>query len=297
MLPSHTCQTAIPTRQVDGADCTVAPNTVPSEATVLPPIDSPATNELSKVTHYDTSIIQSIPGTETNVTSDTNPYDSIPETELYVDNPVTPEICTGTDTLETVRVLPPRAKRGIPQERYSPERTSKSSRYPVNSSMTGVSDPARGFFVSLCTEQVPRTVEQAQSQLEWKEAMDAEMRALEKNHTWEKCILPSGKKAVGCRWVFTIKYKADGSIERYKARLVAKGYTQTYGIDYSETFSPVARIDTIRVLFSVATTQNWPLHHFDVKNAFLHGDLREEVYMDPPLQGSLQDSRKERFVG
>ena len=70
-----------------------------------------------------------------------------------------------------------------------------------------------------------------------------------------------------------MKYKADRTIDRYKARLVAKGYTQTYGMNYSETFSPVAKIDTIRVLFSIAANQDWPLHQYNVKNAFLHGNL------------------------
>nr|GFA81936.1 putative reverse transcriptase, RNA-dependent DNA polymerase [Tanacetum cinerariifolium] len=81
--------------------------------------------------------------------------------------------------------------------------------------------------------------------------------------------------------IFTVKYKPDGTVERYKARLVAKGHTQTYGINYSETFSPLAKMDTIRVLLSVESNQGWPLHQFDVKNAFLHGELKE-VYMEAP---------------
>ena len=103
---------------------------------------------------------------------------------------------------------------------------------------------ARRFEASLFSTKIPKSVEEAQNDQKWKQAMDAEMSALEKNGTWEKCKIPAGKRPVGCKWVFTVKHKADGTVERYKARLVAKGYTQTYDIDYSETFSPVAKIDT-----------------------------------------------------
>ena len=87
---------------------------------------------------------------------------------------------------------------------------------------------------------------------------------------------------MGCRWIYTIKYKEDGSIERYKAKLVAKGYTQTYGIDYTDTFALVAKINTIRILLSLAVNLDWPVQQFDVKSVFLHGDLSKEIYMDLP---------------
>ena len=95
---------------------------------------------------------------------------------------------------------------------------------------------------------------------EWKVIVIEEMRALEKNHTWELVALPKGHKPVGCKWVFTTKYKSDRTLDRYKARLVAKGFTQTFRVDYSETFSPVAKLNTIRVLLSVAVNRDWPLY-------------------------------------
>jgi len=109
-----------------------------------------------------------------------------------------------------------------------------------------------------------------------------EMRALEKNRTWELVDLPQGKQSVGCKWIFTIKHTPEGKVERYKARLVAKGYTQTYGIDYDETFAPVTKMNSVRTLISCVVNLDWDIYQMDVKNAFLHGDLHEEVYMHIP---------------
>ncbi|RVW60936.1 Retrovirus-related Pol polyprotein from transposon RE1 [Vitis vinifera] len=129
---------------------------------------------------------------------------------------------------------------------------------------------------------VPNTIQEALKISEWKKAVQDEIDALEKNGTWTITDLPVGKRPVGCKWIFTIKYKADGSVERFKARLVARGFTQSYGIDYQETFAPVAKLNTIRILLSLAVNQDWCLQQLDIKNAFLNEDLEEEVYMEIP---------------
>ncbi|KAM2542715.1 hypothetical protein TB2_022112 [Malus domestica] len=123
--------------------------------------------------------------------------------------------------------------------------------------------------------------------------MGVKMEALQRNGTWNVVSLPQGKRPMGCKWVFTIKHKADGSIDRYKAILVAKGYIQTFEVDYQETFAPIAKMNAIRVLFSLVANLDWFLKQFDVKNAFLHGDLEEKVYMDlPPGYETLNEARK-----
>ncbi|KAE9596295.1 putative RNA-directed DNA polymerase [Lupinus albus] len=116
----------------------------------------------------------------------------------------------------------------------------------------------------------------------WQQAMNDELSALHKTGTWTMVSLPPDKRAIGSRWVFKIKIKSDGSIERYKARLVAKGYAQQYGMDYEETFAPVAKMTTIRTLIAIASVRQWHISQIDVKNAFLNGDLHEEIYMVPP---------------
>ena len=93
---------------------------------------------------------------------------------------------------------------------------------------------------------------------------------------------------VGCKWIYKIKTRSDGSIERYKTRLVAKGFTQEYGINYEETFAPIARISSVRALLAVIVASKWEFFQMDVKNAFFNGDLSEEVYMQPPLGLSVE---------
>ncbi|MCO5613252.1 hypothetical protein L7F22_067528 [Adiantum nelumboides] len=112
--------------------------------------------------------------------------------------------------------------------------------------------------------------------------MDNEMDALVKNDTWDLVHLPSGKKAIGSKWVYKIKCKSDGSVERYKASIVAKGYAQTKGLDYDEAFSSVAKMTTVRLVIAMASMFDWKLRQMDVNNAFLNGDLEEEVYMIQP---------------
>ena len=100
--------------------------------------------------------------------------------------------------------------------------------------------------------------------------MDKEIEALEVNNTWTLVHLPPGKTAIGCKWVYMIKYLPDRSIERYKARLVAKGFTQKHSLDYFEIFPPVAKSISVRIVLFLTTVKGWYLHQMDVNNAFLH---------------------------
>lgn len=133
----------------------------------------------------------------------------------------------------------------------------------------------------------PTTVKEALSpnnmyKDKWLHAMRSEIDSFNKKGTWELTELPRGRKVVDCKWVFKIKRGTDNNIEKFKARLVARGFTQTYGIDYTETFSPVVRYSTIRLLIAIAVKMDLKIEHLDVPTAFLNGDLEEEIFLKQP---------------
>lgn len=118
-----------------------------------------------------------------------------------------------------------------------------------------------------------QTFEEASTSQKWKEAMDTEMKAIERNNTWDLVDPPEGVIPIGVKWVFKTKLNEKGEVDKYKARLVEKGYAKKYGINYTKVFAPVARLDTVRVLLVVAAQNAWDVFQLDVKSAFLHGEI------------------------
>lgn len=128
----------------------------------------------------------------------------------------------------------------------------------------------------------PLSYEEAVERKERVQAMKEEMSSIEQNQTWKLVELPQDRNVIGVKWVYKTKFGPDGSVLKYKAKLVAKGYAQKQGIDYEETFSPVARFETVRLLIAMAARLRQPIYQFDVKSAFLNGELKEEVYVEQP---------------
>jgi histone deacetylase 1/2 len=158
---------------------------------------------------------------------------------------------------------------------------------PHTRSQSGISKPkiftdGTIRYANYSSKGEPDTVHEALGDPKWYKVMEEEYSALIRNKTWHLVPPKQGMNLIGCKWVYKIKKKADGSIERYKVRLVAKGYKQHYGIDYEDTFSLVVKIATIRLVLSIAVSKGWCLRQLDVQNAFLHGILEEEVYMRQP---------------
>uniref|UniRef100_A0A2N9I1W1 Integrase catalytic domain-containing protein n=1 Tax=Fagus sylvatica TaxID=28930 RepID=A0A2N9I1W1_FAGSY len=178
----------------------------------------------------------------------------------------------------------------------APPPISQHTTHRITRSMTGASRPKQFHdhhlyystlhplkaFHATDLPPEPTTFSHASKIPEWKAAMDLEYQALITNGTWTLCPRPPNRKIIRNKWVYRLKQKADGSLDRHKARLVAKGFDQEDGIDYTETFSPVIKPTTIRVLLALAVHYDWSIHQLDVSNAFLHGSLLEEVFMEQP---------------
>jgi hypothetical protein len=142
----------------------------------------------------------------------------------------------------------------------------------------------------------PKTFQEANKSQKWRQAMQDEYDALLANQTWELSELPKGRKAIGCKWTFKLKQNGDGSIARYKARLIAKGYTQREGVDFTETYAPVAKFTTIRSMFALAAVKGYNVTQMDVSTAYLHANVEEDLYMEQPLGYQLTGESGEKLV-
>jgi len=139
-----------------------------------------------------------------------------------------------------------------------------------------------GVSTTTAVSPIPNTVHAALKDPNWRAAMQAEFDALQANQTWELVPRPAGAHVVSGKWIFRVKYNDDGSLDRYKARWVVRGFTQRAGVDYDETYCPVVKSATIRVVLTLAASRGWPVHQLDVNNAFLHGVLDETIYARQP---------------
>ncbi|CAL2257690.1 unnamed protein product [Prunus armeniaca] len=158
-----------------------------------------------------------------------------------------------------------------------------------------LSDDDTTAHFSLFVDLDPISLEKAVKDTKWQKAMEAEINSIEKNHTWELTDLPKGQKTIGVKWVFKTKLNEKGEIDKHKARLVAKGHKQEYGVDYKEVFALVARQDTIHLVISLAAQSSWPIFQLDVKSAFLHVELKEQVFVDQPL-GYVHEGKHKKVL-
>ncbi|XP_024164205.1 uncharacterized protein LOC112171226 [Rosa chinensis] len=180
---------------------------------------------------------------------------------------------------------------------HSPQPTSPQP--PQSQASTPSSTPIRTR--SLCDVYAscnfcvtkPETYDEVIKDVAWKKAMVEEISVIEKNSTWDLVNRPSDKIVIGVKWLYKTKLNIDGYIQRNKARLVAKGYSQQPGVDFHETYAPIARLDTIRALIALATQKNWSLYQLDVQSAFLNGVLNEEVYVEQP-QGFVTENEEHK---
>lgn len=169
-----------------------------------------------------------------------------------------------------------------------------NSPYPLDDYVTDLKFSAshQVFLAAVTAGLEPKRYSEAIKDKVWRDAMKHEVVAHEELGTWDIATLPPGKRAINCKWIHKIKYNANGTIERHKSRLVACGNKQIEGDDYEETFAPVVKMCTVRSLLAIVAAKGWEVHQMDVHNAFLHGDLEEEVYMRLPPGFTHSDPKK-----
>jgi len=215
------------------------------------------------------------------------------DTPAPVSNPPTPSTVAYSlseysspelDSVHSASELPPLPKRS---ERKGKGKTKLTKDEKVQKTLDEAYCHSVEPFVTATSHGEPRSYNEAvdphnPDHQEWITAIQAELKSLQDHGTWEVVPRPEGKHIVSCKWVWRIKVKEDGSIERYKARLVARGFTQIQGVDFNETFAPVTRLDTLRLLAATAVEKNWEFRQINVKTAYLYGKLEEEVYMAIP---------------
>uniref|UniRef100_A0A2N9IMK5 Reverse transcriptase Ty1/copia-type domain-containing protein n=1 Tax=Fagus sylvatica TaxID=28930 RepID=A0A2N9IMK5_FAGSY len=235
-----------------------SPGSLPAEAPENNP--SPETTETPE---HSSRLLPASLSTETPATSNPSPENSTsPENSSTTANP-------------PPRPLHPMKTRSQHQISKPKTYTDGTIRYPIPKALLAVTttDPE-------LTE--PTCYTSASKSPHWRKAMNLEFDALLKNQTWSLVPSSTSHNLIGCKWVFKIKRHADGSIERFKARLVAKGFHQQAGIDYGETYSPVIKPTTVRAILSIAISAGWSIRQIDIQNAFLHGQLSEDVFMTQP---------------
>ena len=188
------------------------------------------------------------------------------------------QVMVPEDEEPTELLIEPQPQEQVVQEqqhRYPRRQRTAPVRY-------GIDEFVDTAFLDEVQIEEPKGIEEALKDQEWKEAADSEYQSLMENETWKLVKLPTGRKPVGCKWLFKTKRTSEGKVERYKARLVAKGYTQKPGEYYDETFSPVVRYSSIRTLLAFAIQNGMIIHQMDVVTAFLNGTLDEDLYMEQP---------------
>ena len=298
------------------------PNPVPTDDdwVLVPSDDRGSSSVISPVTPPEATVSPIVPATESTESAQVTPSETVqsndtsepPTTTIPPSVPVQSKQPPATTTLPAEQVAPEPLGRGLREKtktvalqdyhlykvnvvpdgntHFTPLPTTTSSDgsgtslYPLSDYITDdqFSPGHRAFLVSITSETEPKNFKEAMQLKVWRDSVGKEIVALEDNHTWDITDLPPGKEAIGCLWVFKIKFNADGTIERHKSRLVVNGKSQVEGEDYKETFAPVVKMTTVRSLLRLVAANQWEVYQMDVSNAFLHGDLDEEVYMKLP---------------